>query len=220
MPSTTDNPLELTDSDKAMLSEHASDVAAAAKKSFSLRDKLRGMKAATAKIVLFTDPDAAAEFAQHNGMMQALAGIIETLEAGSEERASVQADYDEGETKLDRLRSAMLDSALAVHMRAVPQVVIEAAQRHARKAYARKDGSIPEESQEDFLRMQNHEILGSVIVRVVDAQGNDLEVDPATVGDDLLEFLPVPQYARLLQAFNVLVFNDALAQQATEDPGF
>lgn len=216
----TDDAFDLTDSDRAMLSEHAADVTAEAKKSFSLRDRLRGIRAATSKVVLFTDPDAAIAYARHDAVQQQLGSIIAGMPAGSAERAEVQADYDQGEAEGERLRDEMMRSALAVHMRAVPQVVIEAAQRAARKAYALNDGTIPAEAQEAYIRFQNHAILGSVITRVVDSEGHDLELDPKTVGDDLLEFLPVPQYQRLIQAFNLLVFNDSLAQQATEDPGF
>ena len=114
----------------------------------------------------------------------------------------------------------LAESALAVHLRAVPQVVIQRAQRRARKAYALKDGTIPEDVREPFFEMQNDEILGQTIVRVVDRQGNDYEVDPKHVGEQLRGALPLPQWDRLMTAFNTLVFNDQLARAAVSDPGF
>ena len=217
---TDDAALTLTDADKAMLSEHAEDVTTEAKRSFSLRDRLQGMKRAESKIVLFTDPDAARDYAEQAFAQDQLGALLQAAKPEDDGYDEAQADFDEGQRLLEQKRAKMLESALAVHMRAVPQVVIEAAQRSARKAYALKDGTIPDEVRERFVQHQNHEILGSVVTRVVDAEGNDYTFDPSEIGDLLLETLPVPQYQRLIQAFNLLVFNDALAQQATDDPGF
>lgn len=212
--------LSLSDDDRAMLSEHAETVQTEAKKTFSLKDRLSGIKASTAKIVLFTDPDAARAFAEKDTTATALSGLLADESLDEQLRAEVQHDFDSVDAEREQLRAVFMRTALAVHMRAVPQVVTDRAQRNARKAYALNDGTVPNERREDFFEMQNHEILGQVIQRIVDADGADAEFDPKTVGAELRDFLPQPQYQRLLNAFNQLVFNDALAAQATADPGF
>lgn len=213
------DPLELTDDDTAMLTEHAETVQTEAKRKFRLSDRLAGVQLATAKVVLFTDPVAAATYGESEAKVARLEALLATLEDEGQ-RAGVQETYEQTSTEADEARTAMLASALAVHLRAVPQVVVERAERHARKAYALNDGTVPQDRRDDFFRMQNDEVLGHTIVRVVDAEGNDYEVDRKTVAEELRTHLPVPQFQRLLAAFNQLVFNDALARQATADPGF
>lgn len=216
----TPDPLAVSDEDEVMLAAEAETVQTAAKASFSLEDRLQGMVFATAKVLLFTDLAAATEWAEQDQRVQRLAAYVGSLEAGSPAHADALAAHNDADTLLEEKREAAFTSALAVHMRAVPQVAFEAAQRKARGKYKDESGQVPEDSREAFFEYQNELLLGQVVQRVVDASGNELTFSRPKLASTMRNALPVPQYQRLIEAFTRLVFNDSLARAATSDPGF
>jgi hypothetical protein len=113
-----------------------------------------------------------------------------------------------------------MSGALALHMRAVPQVALEAAQRQARKDFADDSGQVPDESREAFFRRQDEILLGQVVLRIVDSDGNEATFDRRGLHKMLRDTLPVPQFVRVIESYNRLMFNDSLARAATADPGF
>jgi hypothetical protein len=221
---TSTDPLDLTADDEAMLAESAEEVQETAKKSFSLADRLQGAKLATAKVLVFTDAEPVAAWQDKEREVvvstAALQAAVGASEPDQQDIADLEAALSEVEAERDEARKAAFAGALAIHMRAVPQVALEAAQRDARKRFADDSGQIPEKSRDDFFERQNEILLGQCVTRVVDAEGNEYDFTRATLHKMLRDALPVPQFSRVMEAFNRLMFNDSLARAATSDPGF
>lgn len=217
---TTSPDLAVTAEDEAAIEADAEKVVAHAKASFSLADRLNGMKLATTKVLVFTDLAAAEVWAQQEVKVQRLAAVSQTYKAGTEEYDAAAADFTEADDALEAARDVAFASALAIHMRALPQVAFEAAKRKARTMYADDAGNIPEDKQPDYYEAQNEILLGRVVTRIVDATGAEATFERKTLATDLREALGVPQYQRVIEAFNALMFNDTLSRAATSDPGF
>lgn len=196
----------------------APNIAADAKKSFSLSDRLRGVKLSTRKVIVFTDEEAVTAFA---AVTREEAGLQAVLGAATEEtdRASLEERQTALTARKEAARTAMLQSALSIHMRAVPDVVVDKARRAARKAYA-VDGTIPDDLLEDANAKQQQIILGHVIHKIVDADGAEADFERDRIAEELRAALPLPQWTRIVRAYNEIVFVDSIGEQATLDPGF
>lgn len=220
------DPLQISDDDEAMTGEVEKAVQHA-KRTFDLGARLRGAKLATAKVLVFTDLDAAAAWQAQEQETARLANAIKVLgdlEEDPEEKANTIAEatarFTEADAVLDDLRATAFESALAIHMRAVPQVALDAAIRKATAHFKGDDGEVPEAAREDFYEMQNRILFGQVVTRIVDADGAEGDFDKARLWDALQAAMPVPQWGRVKQTFNALMFNDGLARAATQEPGF
>ncbi len=212
--------LEITDEDTAALQNDEEKIVAEAKASFSLEHRLQGVKLATAKVLVFTDLDAAAVWARQDEKTQRLASLVSATDPGSEQYDEAVQAHDEADTELEVVRDAAFASALAIHMRALPQVAFEVAKRKAMKIHADDSGEIPDSAQEAYYETQNEILLGQVVTRIVDATGAEAEFERAKIAKQLQSSLGVAQFARVMTAFNALMFNDTLARAATADPGF
>jgi hypothetical protein len=190
-----------------------------ARSTFSLTDALHGVKRKTTKLLVFTDEEAVIAYAELQNQ-QTIAGV----RAGSEDltdedRARYRAEIDELEPQVEEAKTAMLASALSLHLRSVPDVVMDAGRRKARKSYA-VDGVIPDDKLEDANAIQQNYVLGRVIAKVVNSAGAEATFDRDTIAEDLRSSLPLPQWTRLVRTYNEIVFTDTLGAQATLDPGF
>lgn len=208
----------LTEEERIALSGVAEEVQTQAKKSFSLSDRLQGTKLATTKVLVFLDLDAVTAWQQQEAETTNLAAALQV--ADEDEKPQALADYTAAEDMIEPLRARAFQDALAIHMRAVPQVALEAAQRKARNEFKDDTGQVPEEKRQEFFERQNEILLGQCVTRIVDATGAEAEFTKAGVMGMLRGALPNPQFTRVISAFNTLMFNDSLGRAATADPGF
>lgn len=191
-----------------------------AKRTFSLRDRLAGIKQATRTVVVYTDPAAAEQWTELDRQRTNLESLMGADQLTAENRAEMQTALDGLTETLAEARTQMLEGAFSVHMRAVPQVVLSAAMRETRKRFADPvTKEIAEERTEQADEYRSRYLLGRVIQRIGTADG-DLEFDRETVAQDLEEALPIPQWRRIMENYGELVFSDAIGTAATDDPGF
>lgn len=192
-------------------------IATEAKKGFSLRDRLLGIKQAESKVLLFLDLGAVVKYGEakreHNLLKAKLLGNTD----GEQEGPNAKTLKD-SEKALDKLKAAMLAESLAVSLRSVPNIAIKAAQREARKAYA-VDGKIPDESFEFFAQKINSLTLVDVITGITDSSGETLKPTIEDI-EQLENLLPSTQWDVLNAAVNKLIYRDTVGEQATDEPGF
>lgn len=197
-----------------------------AKKSFSLRDRVLGISPATAKVLIFTDPQAVIDYRALDDKAQALVDRAAKTDITKEKAVhdSLVAEYtalEEG--ALEAAKQKMLQSALAIHLRGYPQVSIKVARREARKRFVDKaTGDVPLEMAEESQNWVEARLLSDSIVKIVDAEGNNLELDMPRdeVGAFLMDFLPASEWPRVIEAFRRLQISGMMAAAATDDAGF
>lgn len=240
----TDTAPTMTDEQRAA----AEAIVEEAQSTFDLRAALTGPKVyPRAKARLFLDAEVAGRFHAAGDQVSRLETIVaamqDALEAPLEipddlpddERQALRAEratvaqqaadlndrLEQQRTDLDAMREAVDAASLSVHMRGVPQVAVEKAERRARKAYRDPEtGKIEGDAEELFFEQRNLELLGRSIEKVVDAQGREAAFDRETVGELLRDTVLPTQYARLMAVFQELIFRDTTSRAAVSDPGF
>lgn len=203
-----------------LLNTDAESVIADAKATFSLEKRLSGLTLATGKVLVFTDLEAAAEWAEQEQRTNFLGSLVAQRADGSPEKAEALEDFNHAEAELEQRRDAAFASALAVHMRAVPQAALDRANRKARKDLDLGPGNVPADKQGAFFERQNQLLLPMVVQKIVDSEGRKAEFPKEQLYDLLHEALPIPQFQRVLDAYNALMFNDTLGRAATQEAGF
>lgn len=211
--------VEAVTADTEALQAAATPIADAAKASFDLREALAEVKLTERKVVVFRDENTVTAFAAREREVAMLEQHLGDQELSVEDREQFSDRLDVVAAELEAARAAMLASALSVHMHAVPDVVMAAGRRHARKAYG-VNGKVPDEDLEDANQAQQAYVLGRVISKIVNSAGALAVFDRDQVGSWLRESLPLSQWQRIVVAYNDLMFTDSIGAQATLDPGF
>lgn len=191
-----------------------------ARATFSLADRLAGLHYRKAKVVLFMDAQKGSVMEEMDKALQRAQLVIAGVEPGSQHHQDLIAAYTEAEEEKLAVERELMKDALSVHMQAVPDPIQDKARRAARKAVGMKGSVVPDDVRENYIQVFTDQLVGHCMTAVIDADGAAGEYDRKTIGRILRETLPIPQHARLVAAMNDLVFSDALARQATEDPGF
>lgn len=226
---TTPPPVETPPPAPDPAAEEVLRIAGEAQKSHSLKDRLRGAKMTRRKIVVFTDGEAVERYADAERRIAGVEAVMNPEladDADEDERAtyeeliaSLRQRHDAIEQQRDAARQDMLASALAIHLRAVPQPVMKMAVQAANKAYALGDGTVPDEAKERWEEKRSRYVLGRVIEKVVAVDG-EMTFDRDQIAQDLEEGLDLVQWSRVLRAFSEIVYTDQIGDAATTDPGF
>lgn len=205
------------------------EIAEEARKSFSLSDRLKGIKHTADKIVLYTDVKAVSAYSALNREIQAITDAAGRIKINSRTPADERARHEQLveratalEEQMDEAREAMLAGALSVHLQAFPNVVVKMARREARKVFSDPvTGQIPEDRMSDVKEFIDLYLVGNAIAKVVDSGGEILDLGPREkVGKLLSDDLPPTQWQRLYDKFTVLTLTDEIGSAATDDPGF
>lgn len=209
--------------------EEVKAIAGEARRTYSLRDRLHGIKHTKRTVVLFTDLEAVDRWTELDRRLTGIEALLnpEVPDDATEEQraeldtalADLRATYDDLEKVRAAAHAEMMAGALAIHMRSVPPAVFKIARHAADKAYALGDGTVPEEKHDEWDELRNRIVLGHVIERVSDAHG-DLEFDRSEIARDLEETVPQPQWARVTKAYGEIAYTDQIGEAATTDPGF
>lgn len=205
-----------------------------ARRSTTLVGRLKGIKHRTRKVLLFTDPDAAQALAQTNAMIQRLADAIGELgqlsDRASEEevvlygmrRDALTEQMTNLEEQLEPIKRQALEGALAVHLVGYPAIAVKVARRAAIKRFLDPATKrIPTEDQDEFSNFVENFLLGASVLKIVDSNGNQLELPKRSeIGQTLEEMLPAPQWERLKLNFMQLNVEDQVSQAVQDDAGF
>jgi hypothetical protein len=208
-----------TDADAETIA-HVKAVQEEARGSFDLLERLAGLHYRRDKVVLFMDAQAGATLEAMELQLQRAHDLIATVEPGTPQHQGLIETYTAAEEEKLALEAELMKTALSVHMQAIPDPAHDKARRAARKAVGVKGSVIPEEQRETYVQVLTDQLLGACMTTVIDPSGAQGTFDRTKIGRKLREILPIPQHARLVAKMNDLVFNDALARQATSDPGF
>jgi hypothetical protein len=114
-------------------------IADGARKSYSLSDRLKGIKHRHTKLLVFLDGDAVDAYAAANNEVENLGEqVMLASQAIDPAKPDTQTQYerllklhDEKEEALEPLRAEMLSSALAIYLKAFPNIAIKVAKREA-----------------------------------------------------------------------------------------
>lgn len=209
--------------------EEVKRVAGEAQRSFSLKDRLAGVKHATRRLTVFTDTDPVERFQAIDQQMTNLEAMFDIPipdDATAEQRQEIsdriealRTGYGELERARDLARQEMAAASMVLHLRAVPAPVTKLARMAADQAYALGDGTVPDDKRERWDEKRNRYILGRVIEKVTTPDG-ELTFDRDTIAQDLEEALDLVQWARVSRAYSEIVYTDQIGEAATGDPGF
>lgn len=211
---------------------------------FRALDKLKGIKHRHGVIPLFLDLEAVDEYQQLNQAAQITADAAGKVdlksEGGAERHADLLKQYNELEPKVEAAKVKMLQNVLSVHLHAWPNVAAKVARKKAIKRFSDPVlGGVPNDRAADASEYVDMLLLGSSIVKIVDANGDVDELHPYdepvtkngktkmrrvyprdTIGQELSDGLPPSQWLRLHDAYQKLTLTDQIGESATNDPGF
>lgn len=195
----------------------------AAKEVFDLRKKLQGF-GRPKRVPVFLDIEALErrnevfkQYTQAKQQVEFFEGMTEVAGIDATSIARARQLMEQYEEELKPLTEKMLEGALSIHMHGIPRIAIKRHRQKARSAIVgERGGKVPPDRQEDFEDETNRRVLQEMLDDVVDAEGNHYTPDASA----LQELLPDGQWDKLQGAMNRLVFEDAVGDAATDDPGF
>lgn len=204
------------------------------RKATTLVGRLAGIKHRTRKVLLFTDADAINALAHTNAMIQRYTDAIGQLGPVTEKmtdeevavhvarRDALTGELDALENTLEPVKALALKSALAVYLVGYPAIATKVARRAAYKMFVDPaTKKIPEERAEEFSSFIENFLLGSCVLKIVDSDGDELELPKRSeIGQVLEDMLPAPQWERLKLNFMQLNVEDQISQTIQDDPGF
>jgi hypothetical protein len=197
-----------------------------ARRTFSLRDRLAGIKHQETKVLVFTDMEVEAEYANIQNRIafleNAAARYINTKDAAEEaQRDSLLAQVEDLQPKREAVLEKMMDAALSIHMRAFPNIALKAARGQQRRKFQDESGVIPAERIAEANEWIDNKLLGDCIIGIFDRAGHPMDLGPRDeLGKLLSETLPPAQWARVYNAYQALILTDQIGALATDDPGF
>lgn len=214
--------------------EEVDTIVAEAKAGFGLRDRIKGRKLRTGKIVLFTDEEAGAELGSARTLDDKveLSGVV--LKEATRVREGVlgeidalgehfsggfhQEEFDRLCERRDELIATLKATSIELHIRAVPTVALEASDRFAVKQVG---GKRTEENAADYTRAQVGYLLEHAVTYIKDNASGDERA--SIVYDDALalrEYLPRSEYARLDILLGRVQYANAVAESVTDSADF
>lgn len=216
--------LELEDQERTELAEEMSEIAEEAKKTFSLKDRVKGKRTyGKAKVPFILDTDAAEKHTTLNHQSKVLAQMHAAAVSAGQPAEEIQRHlerFNEVDAQREVALNELLSGMLVAHLAGGPSVISDIAVRKARKYLGIKAGSkLNDDESEDLRDEAAFQNFQAVLVHIKAADGSIAEFTP----DELREFrrdLDLIQRNNLDQAVNLLLFRDAVGESAVNDPGF
>lgn len=208
-----------------------------AKEGFDLKKRLQGRALREAHITLYLDETTGEELGEASDtpitndfglvvrrvvVREGVLGDIADLGAADgdetpedrEKRATLEARKTELLARLEQ-------TAITVHLRAVPPLVVTDVRRSTKLALDIKGKNIPDEREEEFNLAHNARLLAAALVSIRDHESNTInskpDLDDAT---NLADYLPFSEYARLRTKMTEVLFKNAVAEAVTDDADF
>lgn len=200
-----------------------------AKSGFDLKARLSGRALRTTTIELFTDEVTGEKHLDNENMLEAYKLIIDasatpdlvltdemkaTLATAKKEAARIKKEQP-------KLLEELHKSSLTFELRATPRIVKEAATRAAFKATHTEPGNIPADKITPFNQAHAAYMLAHMVTGYTDNDSGQ-KVSHLTVEDaqNLREFLPEAQYARLEAAVSDLNDRNMISEAVTASADF
>lgn len=228
-------PVEISDE----LREHVEQIATEAKAKFTLKERLSGFKPRRQKVMLFLDLEAMDKVAGAKAMADSLFAQAERPGLEQKRRRDLLDQYSGVLDDKERLTQALGNTLGVAHIVTIHNVDMERAVRRARKGIAAKrtmmvtrslDEALNEDSrlearewledeQDHFATEVNVQTLVFGMERLVFSDQTYEPLDAQEVRD-LHETLPPNQWRMLTETFETLMFDEQIAREAVDEPGF
>jgi len=198
-------------------------IAEEVRKTTSLSALLTGATHRTAKVLIFTDAALVDEFNTVNQKAQELSDRLGKLKKTEESlRANLLERFNAADEELEQIRLRLLESSLTIHLQAYPNIVDKIVKRDTRKKFADDVlGGVPNDRIEEAVEWQNLQLLSHAIVRVVNADGVEMDLGPKEdVGQLFSDTLSAAQWQRLYAAYEKIKTVDSITQASITEPGF
>lgn len=207
------------------IADEVDEISTEAKKSFSLTERVKGVRRFTKKrIPVILDEEAAARHTEANEVAKRLAAAYEAAKLREgESPAVIEAlleRFNDADGARELILQEVLQSTFALQLEGGPAILVDRATRAARKHLGIKPGStLTDDEMEDFREEVAFQNFRVILVNITDCDGDKLEFGEG----DLREFrrgLPASQRFNLDNEVQRILFRDAVAERATDDPGF
>lgn len=193
------------------------------RKTFSLSDYTQNITHRQERVLLYLDQQALDDWVTINETQERLSISIATLTTpeSQENRARLQALYDTAEEEQEALHTKALQSAISIHLRALPDVAIKVLKRQVRKGNEDENGRIPQEKVEDVNDAFDRLVAYKQILEIRNSAGEvagDLTED---VFKGLITQVGPVQRERVIATSKALQYTDQVAKALMDgDPGF
>lgn len=196
----------------------------------------RGLRSDT--ITLYTDAEAGKELGNADEAEQrnalglvvgkltiregVLGKIADLVNSPDDLTDNQKAELAKLETQRKKLKATLDKSALVLSLRSVPTIVTERIERETRAALKIPTGElIPTEQATNWRQISDAKLLAALVTHYSD-KGTGDELDSIDFEDAkaLREFLPRPEYNRLLALANDLQFKNIVAESVTKQADF
>lgn len=203
------------------MSEEIEGVVAEAKKSFNMVDRIKGRDMRVDSVTIYLDEPTGTALGGARDIKNAFQvvtgrdrwGVLGEIDAAIAEDPA--ADVTELRNEAVELTKKLQESALTYHLHAVPDFIVKAARRSAKKAAGPRA-----QNSEDYDDILYAHLIAAMIRKVVDADGAEsggVDFEGATV---IQEYAPPHEYLRLLAKVNEVQFKQAVSDQVTGSADF
>jgi len=208
------------------MSDDLNEVVETARKTFDLSERLkgRGMRKGTQKV--YTDEVLGNKLGWAKDLKNDLGMTVDhewVGVLGSIARA-ISADKD---ADVSTLREEAIDlqveleqSALTIHLQAVPPIIAKTARRKARKIAGISGKNLTDEQTEDLTDAYMAQMFANTIVKIVEFDESETGAINVGQAGELKDFLPPSEYEKLSVKLNEVQYRQAVGDQATADTDF
>lgn len=194
-----------------------------AKRTFSLRERLRsGVKQKRKVVPVFLDLDAVQVYAEKKAVADEVFRQAERPGIKDELRANLLTQHDTLLDEMSAARERMLESTLSIHLVGLPNKVVKATRSKVLlglKAEA-KGRPLNEQEIEDGNDLVKYRLLALGIERIVQSDGSVAEQLEDEDIRALEDELPTVQWDNLSATFDALCFSQQATEEAVNEPGF
>lgn len=205
------------------LRKHVEEIQVEAKRSFKLRDRLRGgVKQIRKTVPIFFDLQAVADYQAKKAESDAIFKQAERPGVKEDTRAALLEQHDNALDELSAIRERMLADSIVIHLATIPNEVLKATRAKTRLDFKAANRGVPltDEQAEELASTVALRTLAMGIERVVDSDGSVSEQVEEEDVRELERSLHPTQWDRLYSTFEAMLFTQQVGEDATNDPGF
>jgi hypothetical protein len=204
------------------MSETNEETATAAKSTFDLKARLQGRGLRSGSITLYLDEVTGEKHLNLENQIEALKLVVAAPDnnLSDAQTAELNKEIKRIQKEYDALGKTLALHSLELTLRAVPDIVVEAARRHARKAVGVK-GNIPEDKLIDFTKAYANDLFSNIVTEIRDVETDS--VNPTVSVEDIADlraFIPEGQWERLDAKIGDLQFRNVISEAVTASADF
>lgn len=196
-------------------------VATQAKAKFNLSDRVKNRNLREATVTVYLDEVTGAALGGAEDKKTILGvvtgrerwGVLGEIDAAIAE--DPEADVSVLRNQAIALTKTLQESALTLHLRAVPEVAVKSARRHAKKAA----GTGADNASEYNEVLYNH-LIAACVRKVVDSDGAESDGFDLESAAELQDYLPSAEHNKILAKVNEIQFKQAVSDSVTGSADF